>query len=420
MNPKQKSGSRRRRFLGEIMAIAGVGPAGLLLLSDKATAFQQPALRVILNLPGDATIYAGLALPTRQDFLGNTGPAVYAAACQTPVYLVVFAGKFIDPRNHNQASLVRVSVLGVPDESDAHSLSNASPRLSFLEFYNAATRTLIRSNDLKSVEITSENAGGPTRITAKATVTLAGASRNIGIVCSRNADQILNFEIRDLTSNLILGTGMGEAGRAGLATGGIPVRTTDVDGTIQLFDPSDGSLLEVLPLKGQKGGAVADGSDVWQIVYDEAKLYRLDANAGGGVEGSIPLPAGRWGGIALNGQEFWLQGVRAGRQDYSIVRIRKSDGVILSEMAASPLINGLAWVNGRLYASLNGQELSPPTSDSAIVTLDPTTGESTSRFNLPAGSYPHDLEPDGQGGLLVLVSEGDRLDGPLTVQQFTP
>jgi glutamine cyclotransferase len=148
------------------------------------------------------------------------------------------------------------------------------------------------------------------------------------------------------------------------------------------FDPETGESVRTLDVPGHAGTAF-DGERFYQLSED--RIQKIDPKSGR-VLGSIPAPGGGGdSGLAWAEGTLWVGQYR----ERKIHQIDPETGRILRTIASNRFVTGVTWVDGELWhGTWEGEE-------SALVRVDPQTGDVLERLDMPPGVGVSGLESDG-------------------------
>src|SRR6187397_2339796 len=150
---------------------------------------------------------------------------------------------------------------------------------------------------------------------------------------------------------------------------------------LSALDPDSGETLRSLDVAAHAGTAF-DGQHLFQIAED--RIQKIDPKTGR-VLGTIPAPAGGVSGLAWAEGTLWVGQYRARK----IRQIDPATGAILRTIETKRFVTGVTWVNDELWhGTWEGDE-------SALVHVDPRSGEALQQLDLPTGTVVSGLESDG-------------------------
>jgi glutamine cyclotransferase len=151
---------------------------------------------------------------------------------------------------------------------------------------------------------------------------------------------------------------------------------------LNAFDPDSGKMLRAIDVAGHAGTAF-DGQHLFQIAED--RIQKIDPQSGR-VVATIPAPgAGRDSGMAWAEGSLWVGVYR----DRKIHQVDPDTGKILRTIESSRFVTGVTWIDGELWhATWEGDE-------SDLRRLDPKTGETLERLDMPPGIGVSGLESNG-------------------------
>src|SRR6516162_9236606 len=148
------------------------------------------------------------------------------------------------------------------------------------------------------------------------------------------------------------------------------------------LDPASGKMLRWIDVPANAGTAF-DGRHLFQIAGD--RIQKIDLKTGR-VLGTIPSPGGGSdSGLTWAEGTLWVGQYR----DRKIHQIDPETGAILRTIESNRFVTGVTWVDGELWhATWEGDE-------SDVRRIDPKTGETLERLDMPPGIGVSGLESDG-------------------------
>jgi len=148
------------------------------------------------------------------------------------------------------------------------------------------------------------------------------------------------------------------------------------------LDPKNGQVERAIDVAAHAGTAF-DGQHLYQIA--ENRIQKIDP-ATGEVLATIPAPGGGGdSGMAWAEGSLWVGEYRARK----IHQIDPQTGKILRTIESNRFVTGVTWVDGELWhATWEGDE-------SDVRRIDPKTGETLERLDMPPGIGVSGLESDG-------------------------
>ena len=151
---------------------------------------------------------------------------------------------------------------------------------------------------------------------------------------------------------------------------------------LNALDPKRGEVQRAIDVAAHAGTAF-DGQHLYQIA--ENRIQKIDP-ATGRVLASIPAPGGGGdSGMAWAEGSLWV-GVYRERK---IHQVDPETGKILRTIESNRFVTGVTWVDGELWhATWEGDE-------SDVRRIDPRTGETLERLDMPSGIGVSGLESDG-------------------------
>jgi glutamine cyclotransferase len=151
---------------------------------------------------------------------------------------------------------------------------------------------------------------------------------------------------------------------------------------LNAIDPADGKPLDSIEVPAHAGTAF-DGKHLFQIA--ESRIQKIDPK-NGRVVSTIPAPGnGGDSGLAWAEGSLWVGEYRARK----IHQIDPETGKVLRSIQSNRFVTGITWVDGELWHATWEDE------QSDIRHIDPETGETLERLNMPAGTGVSGLESDG-------------------------
>jgi glutamine cyclotransferase len=151
---------------------------------------------------------------------------------------------------------------------------------------------------------------------------------------------------------------------------------------LNALDPSSGQMSRTIDVASHAGTAF-DGQHLFQIAED--RIQKIDP-ASGRVLATIPAP-GRGGdsGLAWAEGSLWVGEYR----ERKIHQVDPETGTVLRTIQSNRFVTGVTWVDGELWhATWEGDE-------SDLRRIDPQTGETLERLEMPPGVHVSGLESDG-------------------------
>ena len=150
---------------------------------------------------------------------------------------------------------------------------------------------------------------------------------------------------------------------------------------LNALDPVSGKTVRAIEVPAHAGTAF-DGEHLFQIAED--RIQKIDPKSGR-VLGTIPAPAGGVSGLAWAEGTLWVGQYRARK----IRQIDPATGAILRTIETKRFVTGVTWVDDELWhGTFEGDE-------SALVHVDPRSGEALQQLDLPTGTVVSGLESDG-------------------------
>jgi glutamine cyclotransferase len=151
---------------------------------------------------------------------------------------------------------------------------------------------------------------------------------------------------------------------------------------LNALDPQSGKTVRSLAIPAHAGTAF-DGEHLYQIA--ETRIQKIDPKSGK-VVATIPAPGnGGDSGLAWAEGSLWVGEYRARK----IHQIDPETGEILRTIESNRFVTGVTWVDGDLWhGTWEGDE-------GGLQRIDPHTGETLERLEMPAGIGVSGLESDG-------------------------
>ncbi len=148
------------------------------------------------------------------------------------------------------------------------------------------------------------------------------------------------------------------------------------------LDPEQGRVKHAIDVAAHAGTAF-DGHHLYQIA--ENRIQKIDP-ATGKVLATIPAPGnGGDSGMAWAEGSLWVGEYRARK----IHQVDPETGKILRSIESSRFVTGVTWIDGELWhATWEGDE-------SDLRRIDPQSGETLERLDMPPGIGISGLESDG-------------------------
>jgi glutamine cyclotransferase len=151
---------------------------------------------------------------------------------------------------------------------------------------------------------------------------------------------------------------------------------------LNAIDPADGKAFDSIDVPAHAGTAF-DGQYLFQIA--DSRIQKIDPKSGR-VVFTIPAPGnGGDSGLAWAEGSLWVGEYRARK----IHQIDPETGKVLRSIQSNRFVTGVTWVDGELWHGTWEDE------QSDIRRIDPDTGETLERLDMPAGTGVSGLESDG-------------------------
>lgn len=150
---------------------------------------------------------------------------------------------------------------------------------------------------------------------------------------------------------------------------------------LNAIDPATGEAVRSIDVVANAGTAY-DGRYLFQIADD--RIQKVDPKTGN-VVATIPTPGGGGSGLTWAEGRLWMGQYR----ERKIHEIDPDTGTILRTIETKRFVTGVTWVDGELWhGTWEGDE-------SDLRRIDPQTGETLERIELPLGIGVSGLESDG-------------------------
>lgn len=151
---------------------------------------------------------------------------------------------------------------------------------------------------------------------------------------------------------------------------------------LNAFDPVRRETVRSIDVAAHAGTAF-DGQHLFQIAED--RIQKIDPETGH-VLATIPAPGGgEDSGLAWAEGSLWVGQYRARR----IYQINPETGAILRTIYSDRFVTGVSWVDGELWHATWEDDRSD------LRRVDPRTGETLERLDMPPGTDVSGLESDG-------------------------
>jgi glutamine cyclotransferase len=151
---------------------------------------------------------------------------------------------------------------------------------------------------------------------------------------------------------------------------------------LNAIDPADGKAFDSIEVPAHAGTAF-DGEHLFQIA--DSRIQKIDPHTGR-VVSTIPAPGnGGDSGLAWAEGSLWVGEYRERR----IHQIDPETGAVLRTIQSNRFVTGVTWVDGELWHATWEDEKSD------LRHIDPDTGETLERLDMPAGTGISGLESDG-------------------------
>ncbi|MGN6769742.1 MAG: Vgb family protein [Rhizobiaceae bacterium] len=151
---------------------------------------------------------------------------------------------------------------------------------------------------------------------------------------------------------------------------------------LNAIDPADGKAFDSIKVPAHAGSAF-DGKHLFQIA--DSRIQKIDPQTGR-VVSTIPAPGnGGDSGLAWAEGSLWVGEYR----ERKIHQIDPETGAVLRTIQSNRFVTGVTWVDGELWHATWEDEKSD------LRHIDPETGETLERLDMPAGIGISGLESDG-------------------------
>jgi glutamine cyclotransferase len=152
---------------------------------------------------------------------------------------------------------------------------------------------------------------------------------------------------------------------------------------LNAIEPADGKAFDSIDVPAHAGTAF-DGEHLFQIA--ESRIQKIDPKSGR-VVSTIPAPGnGGDSGLAWAEGSLWVGEYR----ERKIHQIDPETGAVLRTIQSNRFVTGVTWVDGELWHATWEDEKSD------LRHIDPDTGETLERLDMPAGTGISGLESDGR------------------------
>jgi streptogramin lyase len=151
---------------------------------------------------------------------------------------------------------------------------------------------------------------------------------------------------------------------------------------LNAIEPADGKAFDSIKVPAHAGTAF-DGKHLFQIA--DSRIQKIDPQTGRMVS-TIPAPGnGGDSGLAWAEGSLWVGEYR----ERKIHQIDPETGAVLRTIQSNRFVTGVTWVDGGLWHATWEDEKSD------LRHIDPDTGETLERVDMPAGMGISGLESDG-------------------------
>jgi glutamine cyclotransferase len=151
---------------------------------------------------------------------------------------------------------------------------------------------------------------------------------------------------------------------------------------LNALDPASGQMSRSIDVASHAGTAF-DGQHLFQIAED--RIQKIDPKSGR-VLATIPAPGhGGDSGLAWAEGSLWVGEYR----ERKIHQVDPDTGKVLRTIQSSRFVTGVTWIDGELWhGTWEGDE-------SDVRRIDPQTGETLERLEMPPGTGVSGLEANG-------------------------
>jgi glutamine cyclotransferase len=151
---------------------------------------------------------------------------------------------------------------------------------------------------------------------------------------------------------------------------------------LNALDPASGQMSRTIDIASHAGTAF-DGQHLFQIAED--RIQKIDPKSGR-VVATIPAPGhGGDSGLAWAEGSLWVGEYR----ERKIHQVDPDTGKVLRTIQSSRFVTGVTWIDGELWhGTWEGNE-------SDVRRIDPQTGETLERLEMPPGTGVSGLEANG-------------------------
>jgi len=151
---------------------------------------------------------------------------------------------------------------------------------------------------------------------------------------------------------------------------------------LNAVDPGSGKMLRSIDVAAHAGTAF-DGRHLFQIAED--RIHKIDPQSGR-VLATIPAPGGGGdSGLAWAEGSLWVGEYRARK----IHQVDPQTGKVLRSIESNRFVTGVTWVDGELWHGTWEGDASD------VRRIDPKTGETLERLDMPPDTGVSGLESDG-------------------------
>jgi glutamine cyclotransferase len=153
---------------------------------------------------------------------------------------------------------------------------------------------------------------------------------------------------------------------------------------LNALDPVSGKTVRAIDIAAHAGTAF-DGEHLFQLAED--RILKIDPKTGQ-VRATIPAPGGGGdSGLAWAEGSLWVGQYR----ERKIHQIDPRTGAILRTVQSNRFVTGVTWINGELWHGAHDGD------ESDVRRIDPQTGETLERLDMPPGVFVSGLEAGDDG-----------------------
>jgi hypothetical protein len=222
---------------------------------------------------------------------------------------------------------------------------------------------------------------------------------------------VITLEIITDTSSepIFIGSAPRERVNAMLAGGLIPQQ----EGKIIIVDRESGEEIRQFPVNNRLSGSAWDGEFLWQNVWPDGNLLKVDIRDGGGIVEDISLPNQERliNAITFDGNSILRvackQNIMLEAGGTFIDIFDKNDNSFTERRERPHIMSGgiSSSLNG-LYGVVSGIDQTPVSSDTAIILLDKDSGTIKETIIFPKNFFLEDIHHESDTSILLSVTEG--------------